>query len=150
MFPATIRRKFPESAKETGRSPSYWRGKVDLANEAELVERARLGDRAAAGLLVRRHEGAVYAVVGSSSKNSGGLGAHPVMAVGVNFEGSLLVDVNGPQLDGYWIDKNGILEDHFRIVKGPRQVPAVPGWGRRATALALALVGLAALRRAAG
>jgi len=34
---------------------------VNLANEAELVERARLGDRAAAGLLVRRHEGAVYA-----------------------------------------------------------------------------------------
>lgn len=32
-----------------------------LANETELVERARLGDRAAAGLLVRRHEGAVYA-----------------------------------------------------------------------------------------
>jgi RNA polymerase sigma-70 factor (ECF subfamily) len=32
-----------------------------LANEVELVERARLGDRAAAGLLVRRHEGAVYA-----------------------------------------------------------------------------------------
>jgi RNA polymerase sigma-70 factor (ECF subfamily) len=32
-----------------------------FANEAELVERARLGDRAAAGLLVRRHEGAVYA-----------------------------------------------------------------------------------------
>jgi RNA polymerase sigma-70 factor (ECF subfamily) len=34
---------------------------VDLANEAELVERARLGDRAAAGLLIRRHEGVVYA-----------------------------------------------------------------------------------------
>jgi len=34
---------------------------VNLANEAELVERARLGDRAAAGLLVRRHEGTVYA-----------------------------------------------------------------------------------------
>ena len=34
---------------------------MNLANEAELVERARLGDRAAAGLLVRRHEGAVYA-----------------------------------------------------------------------------------------
>jgi len=35
---------------------------VSLAHEAELVERARLGDRAAAGLLVRRHEGVAYAV----------------------------------------------------------------------------------------
>jgi len=32
------------------------------SQEAELVERARLGDRLAAGLLVRRHEGAVFAV----------------------------------------------------------------------------------------
>ena len=35
---------------------------MNLANESELVERARLGDRAAAGLLVRRHEGVVHAV----------------------------------------------------------------------------------------
>ncbi len=35
---------------------------MSLAHEAELVERARLGDRAAAGLLVRRHEGTAYAV----------------------------------------------------------------------------------------
>jgi len=33
-----------------------------LASESELVERARLGDRAAAGLLVRRYEGTAYAV----------------------------------------------------------------------------------------
>ncbi len=33
-----------------------------MANEVELVERARLGDRAAAGLLVRRYETTAYAV----------------------------------------------------------------------------------------
>ncbi|MHC4550667.1 MAG: RNA polymerase sigma factor [Planctomycetota bacterium] len=40
-----------------------------MANEAELVERARLGDRAAAGLLVRRYEGAVYAVALARVRN---------------------------------------------------------------------------------
>lgn len=44
-------------------------GTVNLANEVELVERARLGDRAAAGLLVRRHEGAVYAMALARLRN---------------------------------------------------------------------------------
>jgi hypothetical protein len=63
------------------------------------------------------HEGAVYAVVGSSSKNSRELGAHPVMTVGVDYEGSLLVDVDGGQLDALFLDKDGLVRDRFRIVK---------------------------------
>ena len=92
------------------------------------------------------HEGAVYAVVGSSSKNSGGLGSHPVMSVGVNLEGSLLVDVDGHRLDGWWIDKNGVLADHFRIVKGATEVPALRPWGGLTAAAALAVAGLLAIR----
>jgi hypothetical protein len=70
------------------------------------------------------HQGAVYSVVGSSSKDSGGLSPHPVMTVGVNFEGSMVIDVVGRQLDAYWLDKNDpVPDDHFRILKGP-ELPA--------------------------
>jgi hypothetical protein len=64
------------------------------------------------------HEGAVFSVVGSSSKVSSALGTHPVMVVNLYVEGSMVIDVNGQQLDGYFIDKNGTVLDHFRIVKG--------------------------------
>jgi hypothetical protein len=64
------------------------------------------------------HEGTVYSVVGSSSKNSGGLTLHPAMQVAINYEGSLLLDVDGNVLDGYFIDKDGVVGDVFQIVKG--------------------------------
>jgi hypothetical protein len=63
------------------------------------------------------HEGTVYSVVGSSSQNSGA-GAHPIMSVSINLEGSLIIDIDGNRLDGQWLDKNQIVGDHFRIVKG--------------------------------
>jgi hypothetical protein len=62
--------------------------------------------------------GAVYAVVGSSSKNGRELGSHPVMAVGIDYEGALLVDVDGDRLDATWIDRDGVPGDRFRIVRG--------------------------------
>ena len=64
------------------------------------------------------HEGTVYSVVGSSSKNSGGLTLHAAMQVAINYEGSLLFDVDGNVLDGYWIDRDGVIGDVFQIVKG--------------------------------
>ena len=64
------------------------------------------------------HRGSVYSVVGSSSKNSGGLSLHPVMEVAINFEGSLVIDVEGGQLDARFIDSNGLVGDRFQIVKG--------------------------------
>ena len=63
------------------------------------------------------HEGAVYAVVGSSSKNSGVQLSAP-MTVAINLEGSLLIDIDGNVLDGTWIDKLEVVGDRFRIVKG--------------------------------
>jgi hypothetical protein len=65
------------------------------------------------------HQGAVYTVVGSSSRLSGGDLDHPVMAVAVESLGSLVLDVVGRQLDGVFVDETGAIRDHFRIVKGP-------------------------------
>jgi hypothetical protein len=62
--------------------------------------------------------GAVYAVVGSSSKNSRELGSHPVMAVGIDYEGALLIDVEGDRLDARFIDRDGVVGDRFQLVRG--------------------------------
>lgn len=91
------------------------------------------------------NEGAVYSVVGSSSKNTGGLTQHVVMAYWENFEGSLVIDIVGQRLDGYFINKNGEVNDHFRIVKGSVQVPAMSSGGRTCLVLALLAVGAASL-----
>ena len=69
------------------------------------------------------HQGAVYSVVGSSAQNGGGTLDHPVMAVSIDYEGSLVLDVAGRQLDAAWIDKDGLVRDRFRILKGP-ELPA--------------------------
>ena len=64
------------------------------------------------------HQGMIYSVVGSSSKNQGGLSQHAIMTAFENIEGSLVLDVNANQLDGYFIDKFGNQSDHFRVLKG--------------------------------
>jgi hypothetical protein len=40
------------------------------------------------------------------------------MVAGVDYEGSLLLDVDGPRLDGRFIDRDGVVGDHFQIVHG--------------------------------
>lgn len=79
------------------------------------------GDGAYAKPMLARvpHAGTVYSVVGSSSKNSGGLGSHPVMTAGINFEGSLLIDIENGRLDARFIDRDGIVGDRFSIEKVP-------------------------------
>jgi len=89
------------------------------------------------------NEGAVYSVVGSSSKNAGGLSQHPIMAYWENVEGSLVIDVDGRQLDGYFIDKSGNVNDHFRILKGPEPEP-VPASSHTARLLLVAMIALLA------
>jgi hypothetical protein len=73
------------------------------------------------------HEGAIYSVVGSSSKNTAGLLAHPVMSVGINYEGSLVIDVSGSQLDATFVDMDGVVGDRYRIVKGNVPPPCADG-----------------------
>jgi hypothetical protein len=63
------------------------------------------------------HEGAVYAVIGSSSKNSGGLTRHPVMAFVSNYEGAMLIEISGQEMDATIVDANGTDRDKFRITK---------------------------------
>jgi hypothetical protein len=66
------------------------------------------------------HEGAVYSVVGSSGKSSGGRLNHPVMVRSILDEGSLLLEVEGRSLRAWWINKDGSVRDHYQITKGPR------------------------------
>ena len=63
------------------------------------------------------HEGAVYAVAGSSGQTSGGALNHPAMLVSLNLLGSLVLDVNGGRLDAKFIDAAGGLRDSFTILK---------------------------------
>jgi len=64
------------------------------------------------------HEGAVYAVAGSSGQISGGLLNHPAMFISLNNLGSMVLDVNGDTLDAKFLRENGVIADYFRIVKG--------------------------------
>ncbi len=61
--------------------------------------------------------GTVYAVIGSSADDLGDLGEHPVMVRGFDYEGSLVLDIRGQQLDGHWIDRKGRVRDRFQISK---------------------------------
>jgi len=71
------------------------------------------------------HEGAVYAVAGSSGQISGGLLNHPAMFISLNNLGSMVLDINGDTLDAKFIRENGVIADYFRIVKGG-VVPVLP------------------------
>ena len=69
------------------------------------------------------NQGMVYSVVGSSSFNQGDLSQHAIMAYWVNYEGSMIIDINGNQLDGNFVDRDGLVQDQFRIVKTFEAVP---------------------------
>ncbi len=63
-------------------------------------------------------EGAVYVVAGSAGKISGGPLNHPVMYVGLNQLGSLVLDVDGDRLQGSFVTAAGTVADRFTIEKG--------------------------------
>ncbi|MBM4152690.1 MAG: hypothetical protein FJ220_04105, partial [Kiritimatiellaceae bacterium] len=65
------------------------------------------------------HRGAVYAVAGSSGKLSGGPLDHPVMFRSLNQLGSMIISIDGNRLDAKFINHLGVIEDQFRIEKGP-------------------------------
>jgi hypothetical protein len=64
------------------------------------------------------HEGAVYAVAGSSGQATGGALNHPAMFLSLNSLGSLVLDVNGNRLDAAFLDHAGVRRDYFTILKG--------------------------------
>jgi len=69
------------------------------------------------------HEGAVYAVAGSSGKVSGGSLDHPAMFVSLSSLGSMVVDVAGNRMDVTFLDDTGAVLDEFSINKGPDADP---------------------------
>ena len=73
------------------------------------------------------HEGAVYAVAGSSGQISGGTLNHPAMFISLNELGSMVLDVDGNRLDAKFLRENGTIRDYFTIIKGGGgSVPAAP------------------------
>jgi len=77
------------------------------------------------------HQGAVYAVAGSSGQISGGPLNHPAMFISLNELGSLVLDINDNRLDAKFIDQNCVdpncvPRDYFTIVKGPSRPGLVP------------------------
>ncbi|MDQ5858239.1 MAG: metallophosphoesterase [Acidobacteriota bacterium] len=76
------------------------------------------------------HEGAVYAVAGSSGQASGGTLNHPAMFISLNQLGSMVLDVDGNRLDAKFLRETGAIDDSFTIVKGtaatPTPTPVVP------------------------
>jgi hypothetical protein len=63
------------------------------------------------------HQGAVYAVVGSSGFAGGGALNHPAMHVSLNQLGSLVLDIEGNRLDATFLGETGGTNDNFTIVK---------------------------------
>jgi hypothetical protein len=69
------------------------------------------------------HEGAVYAVAGSSGQTSGGKLKHPVSARSLNVLGSVVLDFDGQRLDATFLDDKATVRDTFTIVKGGEPGP---------------------------
>jgi PKD repeat protein len=70
------------------------------------------------------HQGAVYVVAGNGGSVSSAPLDHPVMVVSLATLGSVVMDVNGPQLDLRMIDSTGVVRDSFTLYKGPLTPPA--------------------------
>ena len=64
------------------------------------------------------HSGIVHTVAGNSSQITGGSLDHPAMYLSLNVLGSVVLDVNGNQLDVSMLDKDGLIRDQYRILKG--------------------------------
>jgi hypothetical protein len=87
------------------------------------------------------HQGAVYAVAGSSGQSVGGALNHPVAFVSLATLGSMVIDVNGNRLDARFLDGAGVVRDSFTMIKGPTAPVAPSGLG--ATAVSTTRINLA-------
>ncbi len=65
------------------------------------------------------HEGAVYAVAGSSGKVTGGELNHPAMFISLGLLGSMVLDIDGNTLNAVFLDDLGTVADSFTLIKGP-------------------------------
>ena len=62
------------------------------------------------------HEGAVYAVAGSSGHLSSGSLNHPVMYISLLKLGSMILDINGKRMDVKFLRETGSIGDYFTII----------------------------------
>lgn len=71
------------------------------------------------------HEGAVYAVAGSSGKVEGPAPLdHPAMFISMAELGSMVLDIEGLRLDAKFLSANGAIRDSFSIFKGRLVAPS--------------------------
>jgi hypothetical protein len=76
------------------------------------------------------HDGAVYAVAGSSGQISGGTLNHPAMYLSLNELGSMVLDVDGNTLNAKFLNSSGTTRDYFTLVKGGSAPASCPlPWG---------------------
>ena len=77
------------------------------------------------------HQGAVYAVAGSSGKISGGTLDHAAMYVAFNQLGSVVLDIDGGRLEALFLDDDGtvLLEALYDL--GKISAPGESLQGRR-------------------
>ena len=74
------------------------------------------------------NRGAVYSVAGSSGKVTKDVGLdHPVMIRNLAELGSMVIDVNGNQLNAVFLNDSGNVRDSFRIVHTDTPVDTVAG-----------------------
>jgi len=64
------------------------------------------------------NRGAVYVVAGCSGQHSGGSLDHPAMFISLDRMGSMVLDINGDRLDAQFLQSDGVVADHFTILKG--------------------------------
>jgi hypothetical protein len=69
------------------------------------------------------HQGTVYMVNGTGAQASGGSLNHPAMFDSRSELGSVVLDVRGRQLDVVSLNANGVVRDHFTMVKGSPTPP---------------------------
>ena len=72
------------------------------------------------------HQGAVYVVLGNFGQLSEGPLNHPAMVVSTLAMGSLVVDVDGPELRATFLRDTGATGDHF-VIQKMGSVPFPPG-----------------------
>jgi hypothetical protein len=64
------------------------------------------------------NEGAVYVVAGSSGWATFQVGTHPAMYFTKLEAGSMVIDVDGSRLEAKFLRDDGVIDDHFTILKG--------------------------------
>jgi PKD repeat protein len=82
----------------------------------------------------------VYLVAGTSGETHGGTLDHPAMFLSLNVLGSVVIDLNGLDLEVKFLDSGGFIRDYFTIRKGVGP-PEAPG-GLTATAVSSSAISL--------